>query len=85
MLGMERPVAVLRGGFADGLPSSIQGKGDVLMVGMQYAAVDAGGLSRDADEFVWLSESSSLDEFAAVAGRPVHEVISGLGHASARA
>jgi len=85
MLGMDGPVAVLRGGFADGVPSSMQGKGSVLMIGMQYAAIDASQLSHDAAEFVWLDESRSLDEFAAMASRPVHEVISGLGHASARA
>jgi alanine racemase len=85
MLGMDRTVAVLRGGFADGVPASLQGKGGVLMVGMQYAAVDAAALPRDGDAFVWLDRSSSLDEFAQTAGRPVHEIITGLGHASARA
>lgn len=85
MLGMDCTVALLRGGYADGLPSSLQGKDGVLMVGMQYAATDAVRLPRDAKEFVWLDQTSNLDEFAQRAGRPVHEIVTGLGHASARA
>ena len=85
MLGMDCTVALLRGGFSDGLPASMQGRRGVLMVGMQYAAIDAGTLAVDGSQYRWLHRDSSLDAFANDAGRPVHEIITALGHASARA
>ncbi len=78
MLGMDCTVAMLRGGFGDGLPAGLQGTGDVLMVGMQYAAVRAEKL-HGSKEYVWLDRAASLDEFARAAGRPVHEIVTGLG------
>ncbi|HET9391954.1 MAG TPA: alanine racemase [Candidatus Rubrimentiphilum sp.] len=80
MLGMDSTVATLRSGFGDGLPSSLQATGDVLMVGMQYAAVLAGSLTGSDREFAWLDPSSDLDAFARSAGRPVHEIITTLGN-----
>ena len=80
MLGMDSSVAMLRSGFGDGLPSSLQATGDVLMVGMQYAAVRAEGLADSDREFAWLDPSAALDAFARSAGRPVHEVITTLGN-----
>lgn len=80
MLGMDSTVALLRSGFGDGLPSSLQATGDVLMVGMQYAAVRAQSLGPDDREFAWLDRSASLDAFARAAGRPVHEIVTTLGN-----
>jgi alanine racemase len=80
MLGMDSSVAMLRSGFGDGLPSSLQATGDVLMVGMQYAVVRAEGLEDSDREFAWLGPTASLDVFARSAGRPVHEVITTLGN-----
>lgn len=80
MLGMDCTVAMLRGGFGDGLPAGLQGTGDVLMVGMQYAAVRVEKLGAGTEEFVWLDRAASLDEFARAAGRPVHEIVTSLGN-----
>lgn len=80
MLGMDSTVAMLRSGFGDGLPSSLQASGDVLMVGMQYAAVRAENLTSSDREFAWLDPSSNLDAFARSAGRPVHEIVTTLGN-----
>lgn len=80
MLGMESPVATLRSGYGDGLPASLQGTGDVLAVGMQYAAARLTGGERNQQEYVWLDGDSSLDRFAADAGRPVHEIVTTLGN-----
>lgn len=79
MLGMDCTVAMLRCGFGDGLPASIEGKHGVLMAGMQYSAVRAGELAPDAREYVWLDRHAGLDEFARAAGRPVHEIVTQLG------
>jgi alanine racemase len=79
MLGMDCTVAMLRCGFGDGLPASIEGKNGVLMAGMQYSAVRADALAPDAREYVWLDRQADLDEFARAAGRPVHEIITDLG------
>jgi alanine racemase len=80
MLGMDSTVAMLRSGFGDGLPSSLHVTGDVLMVGMQYAAVRAESLAPGDREFAWLDRSASLDAFARSAGRPVHEIVTTLGN-----
>jgi len=80
MLGMDSSVAMLRSGFGDGLPSSLQATGDVLMVGMQYSAVRAEGIKESDREFTWLGPAASLDAFARSAGRPVHEIITTLGN-----
>ena len=80
MLGMDCTVAMLRGGFGDGVPAGLQGTGDVLMVGMQYAAVRAEKLRAAGAEFAWLDTAANIDEFARAAGRPVHEIITGLGN-----
>ena len=80
MLGMDCTVAMLRGGFGDGVPAGLQGTGDVLMVGMQYAAVRAEKLRAGGAEFAWLDTAANIDEFARAAGRPVHEIVTGLGN-----
>jgi alanine racemase len=79
MLGMDCTVAMIRSGFGDGLPASIEGKNGVLMAGMQYSAVRADALAPDAREYVWLDRHAGLDEFARAAGRPVHEIVTQLG------
>jgi alanine racemase len=79
MLGMDCTVAMLRCGFGDGLPASLEGKNGVLMTGMQYSAVRADELAPDASEYVWLDGQTNLDEFARAAGRPVHEIVTQLG------
>ncbi len=79
MLGMDCTVAMLRCGFGDGLPASIEGKNGVLMAGMQYSAVRADALPADAREYVWLDRNADLDAFARAAERPVHEIVTGLG------
>jgi alanine racemase len=79
MLGMDCTVAMLRCGFGDGLPASMEGKNGVLMAGMQYSAVRADALAADAREYVWLDRQADLDEFARAAGRPVHEIVTELG------
>jgi len=80
MLGMDCTVALLRSGFGDGVPAGLQGTGDVLMVGMQYAAVRAEKLRAGGAEFAWLDTAANIDEFARAAGRPVHEIVTGLGN-----
>lgn len=80
MLGMESPVATLRSGYGDGLPASLQGSGDVLAVGMQYAAARVSHEQTNQPEYVWLDRNSSVDAFAAAAGRPVHEIVTTLGN-----
>jgi len=79
MLGMDCTVAMLRCGFGDGLPASMEGKNGVLMAGMQYSAVRADALPADAREYVWLDRQADLDEFARAAARPVHEIVTHLG------
>ncbi len=79
MLEMDSTVAMLRCGFGDGLPASMEGKNGVLMAGMQYSAVHADALNADAREHVWLDRDADLDEFAGAAGRPVHEIVTDLG------
>lgn len=79
MLGMDCTVAILRCGFGDGLPASIEGRNGVLMAGMQYSAVRADELLPDAREYAWLDRQANLDEFARAAGRPVHEIVTQLG------
>jgi alanine racemase len=79
MLGMDCTVAILRSGFGDGLPASIEGKNGVLMAGMQYSAVRADALGPDAREYLWLDRHADLDDFARAAGRPVHEIVTQLG------
>ena len=79
MLEMDCAVAMLRCGFGDGLPASMEGKNGVLMAGMQYSAVRADALPADAREYVWLDRQADLDAFARAAGRPVHEIVTELG------
>ena len=81
MLGMETAIALLRCGYGDGLPAGLQGRGDTLMVGMQYSAV-RNALLKAGATFTWLDRDSSLDEFARLAGRPVHEIVTTLGNCS---
>lgn len=79
MLGMDCRVAMLRCGFGDGLPASMEGKNGVLMAGMQYSAVRADALPAGAREYIWLDRQTSLDAFARAAERPVHEIVTELG------
>ena len=81
-LEREEELAVIRCGYADGLPQSLGGAGDFLSVGMQYATVRSARARTGRTAISILDASSDLDEFARLAGRSPHEVVTAFGNAA---
>ncbi|MGZ3539930.1 MAG: alanine racemase [Vulcanimicrobiaceae bacterium] len=75
-------ILTLRCGYGDGFPKSLSGVDDILSIGMQYITTRSARYDADRTQVVLLDRTSSLDEFAAKAGRLTHEIVTAFGNAA---
>lgn len=75
-------IVTLRCGYGDGFPKSLVGKDDILAIGMQYITMRTARYDTDGTQVVLLDRTSSLDAFAAKAGRLAHEIVTAFGNAA---
>ncbi len=85
-LSAGETIAIVRCGYADGLPRSLAGSNDMLSIGMQYLTLRIPGERAVPPVLSLIDEHTDLDALAAEAGLLPHEIVMGFGRtACARA
>jgi len=77
-------VILARCGYSDGLPRGLVGSADILSIGMQYVTLHSEQEKKQGAEIMLVDRTTSLDEFAAAAGKSPHEIVTAFGNARRR-
>jgi len=78
-LSAGETIAVVRCGYADGLPRSLTGSKNMLSIGMQYLTLHISGEQTIPPMLSLIDEHTDLDVLATEAGLLPHEIVIGFG------
>jgi len=81
-LSAGETIAVVRCGYADGLPRSLAGSRSMLSIGMQYLTLHLPGEQTLPPALSLIDEATDLDALATEAGLLPHEIVMGFGNSA---